>query len=279
MTQSSLPGPLTQEEIDLFWEQGYIVVREALTPDEVEHFGRLSLDLLPRDLHIPDHWRSLSGRIKPFYTPGNQTFDGPEFIPLWQNPKLYAAMAQILGYPNLLMRDGSIGITLRNDAPADNPLSHPLHLDAAAPDEVENFLFTDEEVEIGGCYYLTDVEPDGGGVHVVPGGHRIVEEEAKAVPNGRQLHDRWNNIEHLKTVEVTANAGDFVVMHHLMPHAASHNHRSTTRLAFFMRYWRDDWPYEIGDRPGDLPVDKSFNDLQLKAMTPLGRKLMGVDPW
>jgi len=237
------------------------------------------MDLFPRDLNIPDHWRSLSGRIKPFYTPGNQSFDGPDFIPLWQNPTLYAAMAQILDYPNLLMRDGSIGITLRNDAPDDEPLSHPLHLDAAAPDEVENFLFTAEEVEIGGCYYLTDVEPGGGGVHVVPDGHHIVEAEARAVPNGRQLYDRWNNITHLKTVEVTAKAGDFVVMHHLMPHAASHNHNSTTRLAFFLRYWRDDAPYKLGERPGDPPVNKTYNDLQLKVMSPLGRKLFGVDPW
>jgi hypothetical protein len=279
MMQNEFPGPLTQEEIDLFWEQGYIVVRGALTPDEVKHFARLIVDLLPRDLNLPDHWGSFSGRIKPFYTPGNQTFDGPEFIPLWQNPKLYAAMTQLVRYSKLRMRDGSIGITLRNDAPADEELSQPLHLDAAVPGETDNFLFTEEEVEVGGCYYLTDVEPDGGGVRVVPGGHRMVEAEARAVPNGRQLHNRWNNIEHMKTVDVPGRAGDFVVMHHLMPHGASHNHRSTTRLAFFFRYSRVDQPYRFGDRPGDPPANKSFNDLQLRVMSPLGRKLLGVDPW
>lgn len=279
MTVETLAGPLSKADVEQFWKQGYLVIPGVLTPDEVQHYARLVADLLPRDLHIPEHWKVLSGRIKPFATPGNQTFDGPEFIPLWQHPKLYAAIVQILGYPNLLMRDGSIGITIRNDAPPDNPLSHPLHLDAAAPEEADNFLFTPEEVEIGGCYYLTDVKPGGGGVHVVPGGHLIVEEEAKAAPNGRQLYDRWNNIEHLKTIEATGNAGDFVVMHHLMPHAASHNHRSVTRLAFFFRYWRDDWPYRLGERPGDPPLDKSFNDLQLKVMSSLGRKLLGVDPW
>lgn len=278
MTQTSYKGPLTQEDVDSFWDQGYLVVPGVLTQDEAKHFGRLIMDLLPRDLHIPDYWESVAGRIKPFYTPGNDTFDGPDFIPLYQNPTLYNVMAQLLEHPNLLVRDGSVSITLRNDVPESSPLSQDVHLDPAVPD-VDNFLFTDEEVEIGGCYYFTDVEPCGGGIHVVPGGHRIVEAEARAAAKGRQLYDKWRKIDHLDTVEVPAKAGDFVLMHHLMPHAASHNHRSTTRLAQFFRYGRDDQPYTFGDRPGDPPADRSFNDLQLKAMSPLGRRLLGVDPW
>jgi hypothetical protein len=271
-------GPLTKQDVDFFWDQGYLLVRGVLAPDEARHFGRLILDLLPRDLYIPDYWDSVAGRVKPYYTPGNQTFDGPEFIPLYQNPALYRVMAQLHGYPNLLVRDGSIGITLRNDALTDGPMSQDLHLDPAVPD-IDDFLFTPEEVEIGGCYYFTDVEPDGGGIHVVPGGHLIVEEEARAAEKGRQLYDKWRQIPHLKTIEVTGAAGDFVLMHHLMPHGASHNRRSTTRLAQFLRYFRDDQPYRLGDRPGDPPADKTYNDLQLKAMTPLGRKLFGIDPW
>jgi hypothetical protein len=271
-------GPLPAEDVDFFREQGYLVVRGVLGPDEARHFGRLVMDLLPRDLHIPEYWDSVAGRIKPYYTPGNQTFDGPEFIPLYQHPTLYAIMAQLHGHPNLLVRDGSIGITIRNDAQTDGPMSQDLHLDPAVPD-IDDFLFTPEEVEIGGCYYLTDVEPDGGGIRVVPGGPRIVEQEARAADRGRQLYDKWRQIPHLDTVEVTGRAGDFVLMHHLMPHGASHNRRPITRLAQFLRYFRDDQPYQLGERPGDPPAGKTYNDLQLAAMSPLGRKLFGVDPW
>jgi hypothetical protein len=280
MTQTSSEGPLTQEDVDFFWEHGYLVVRGVLTPDEAKHFGGLIMNLLPRDLHIPDHWDSVDGRIKPFYTPGNETFDGPEFIPLWQNPTLYSVMAQLMEYPNLQMNDGSVAITLRNNGAKDSPLSQVVHIDPAVPEGVDNFLFTPEELDIGGCYYFTDVGPGGGGIHVVPGGHRIVEKEARAAARGRQLHDKWMAITHLDTVEVTGMAGDFVLMHHLMPHAASHNRHSTTRLVQFFRYGRDDHPYKFGERrPGDPSADKCFNDLQLKAMSPLGRKLLGVDPW
>ena len=271
-------GPLPKEDVDFFWDYGYLVVRSVLSPDEAKHFGRLILDLLPRDLHIPDYWESIAGRIKPFYTPGNQTFDGPDFIPLYQNETLYRVMAQLHGHHRLMVRDGSVSITLRNDEKTAGPLSQEVHLDPAVP-EVDNFLFTPEEVEIGGCYYFTDVEPNGGGIHVVPRGHRIVEAEARAAEKGRRLHDLWRDIPNLETVEVTGRAGDFVLMHHLMPHAASHNRRPTARLVQFIRYWRDDQPYQVGDRPGDPPKDRIFNDLQLKAMSPLGRRLFGVDAW
>lgn len=275
---TALEGPLRSEDVDFFRDQGYLLVRGVLSPEEAKHFGRLIMNLLPRDLYIPAHWESVAGRIKPYHTPGNQAFEGPEFIPLHQNETLYRVMAQLHGHPHLLVRDGSVSITLRNDASTSSPLSQDVHLDPAVP-EIDNFLFTPEEVEIGGCYYFTDVESDGGGIHVVPGGHRIVEAEARAAEKGRRLYDLWRDIPHLETVEVTGQAGDFVLMHHLMPHAASHNRRPTTRLAQFLRYWRDDQPYRLGDRPGDPPTDRVFSDLQLKAMTPLGRKLFGVDPW
>lgn len=272
---------LSQEEVDSFWRDGYLVIRGALTQEESEHFGRLILNQFPRDLHVPDHWEAFDGRFKPFYTPFNQTFDAPEFIPLYQNEKLYNVMAQLLESPRLLVRDGSIAITMRNDTPHESELSQALHLDPAVPGHVDEFLHTIEEVEIGGCYYFTDVEPSGGGIHVVPGGHRVVEEEARSAPHGRQLYDRWRKFSHLfpSTTEVTGAAGDFILMHHLMPHAASHNRKPRTRLAQFFRYARDDQPYSIGERPGDGPVDRTYSDLQIKAMSALGRKLLAVDPW
>lgn len=278
MLYTQTDGPLTQEDVTAFWERGYLVVPGVLTPEETQHYHRLIMALLPRDLDIPDGWHCVDGRIKPFYTPGNETFDGPDFIPLWQNSKLYEVMVQLIGYPHLQMNDGSVAITLRNTAPKASPLSQDVHLDPAVPEHMDDFLFTPEELEIGGCYYFTDVEPNGGGIHVVPGGHRIVEAEAR-VPGGRQLYNRWQCIPHLETVEITAKAGDFVLMHHLMPHAASHNRNRTARVAQFFRYGRDDHPYTNFDRPGDPPSSKSFNDSQLKVMTPLGRKLLCVDPW
>lgn len=268
-------NPLNDAEVDQFWTDGYLLVRNVLSREEAAHYARLILGLLPRDLTIPAHWHVVGGRIKPFATPGNHTFDGPDFIPLYQNEKLYSVMAQLLESPRLRVMDGSIGITMRNDASRESELSQTLHLDASVPRDADNFLFTLPEVQLGGCYYFTDVLPGGGGIHVVPGGPRMVEKEARANVRGRQLHEAWRQIHHLKSIEVTGEAGDFALLHHLMPHGASHNRRPQPRLAQFFRYVRDDQPYGYGNRP----VDGQYNRAQIEAMSPLGRRLLGVDPW
>jgi ectoine hydroxylase-related dioxygenase (phytanoyl-CoA dioxygenase family) len=76
-------------------------------------------------------------------------------------------------------------------------------------------------------------------------------------------------------VEVTGEAGDFALLHHLMPHGASHNRRSTPRVAQFLRWVRDDHPHDRGE----VPRADRYNSRQLEAVGPLGRKLLGVDSW
>ncbi|HVX44865.1 MAG TPA: phytanoyl-CoA dioxygenase family protein [Mycobacteriales bacterium] len=274
-TATGLAPVLSDEEVDRFWTDGYLLLRGVLSREEAAHYAQHILSLVPRDLSIPEHWHAAGGRIKPIYTPGNHTFDTPDLIPLFQNERLYATMAQLLESTRLRVMDGSLGITMRNDANREAALSQTLHLDASVPRDADNFLFTLDEVQLGGCFYFTDVEPEGGGIHVVPGGHRIVEEECRNEPKGRQLHEGWKRITHLESVEVTGSAGDFALLHHLMPHGASHNRRPQPRVAQFLRWVREDQPHGAGKRP---PAGK-YNELQIAAMSPLGRRLFGVDAW
>ncbi|WP_053171532.1 phytanoyl-CoA dioxygenase family protein, partial [Streptomyces sp. SBT349] len=237
---------LTDEQVARFHRDGYLLIEGVLTPEEVARYREAALGLLPADLSLPGHWYVADGRIKPMRAPGDDMIDTPELIPLMGGETLYRVMAQLHGTHRLRAFDGSVGITLRNDAHGEEPLSQDLHLDASVPPD-RDFLFTPDELQLGGCYYLTDVEPDGGGIHVVPQGHRIVEEEVRAArargEDGRALHRHWKRAGHLKSVEVTGPAGSFALLHHLMPHGASHNRRPTTRVAHFMRYVRVPHPH------------------------------------
>jgi len=266
---------LTEAEIDQFDELGYVVVKGALDRPTAEHFRNLILGLIPPSLEIPETWHAHEGRIKPMYTPGNHTWDTPDLIPLFTNEKLYRAAAQLLQSTNLRVIDGSIGITMRNAAHPDKALSQTLHIDASVPTDRDQFLFSIEELQVGGCYYLTDVEPNGGGIHIVPGGHKIVEQEARDDPQGRHLHENWKRIQHLESIEVTGEAGDFALLHHLMPHGASHNRLPTTRVAQFLRWVREDQSHGAGAKP----EPGRYNRQQTDAMGELGRKLFGVDDW
>ncbi len=275
LTTNAIQSVLTDEEVARFWEDGYVVVKGVLTRPEAEHFRSVILDMVPRDLAIPSHWHSTAGRLKPMNQDGNHTFDTPELLPLLFNERLYAVAAQLLGSPRLRASDASLGITLRNQS-RDGILSQTPHLDASVPADIPNFLFTPEELQVGGCYYLGDVELEGGGIHVVPAGHRLVEEKAGPHPDGRQLYNGWKRINDFpESVEITGEAGDFALLHHLMPHAASHNRNPQPRVAQFTRYIREDHPHY----PAEPIPPGRYNDRQLQAMSPLGRKLLGVDPW
>lgn len=275
-TINAVEPVLSDAEVAQFWEQGYVLVKGALPREEAAHYRNVILNLLPRDLSIPAHWGVNAGRIKPMREDNNHTFDTSELLPLFFNERVYRVAAQLLESPRLRVGDGSLGITLRNGGGGDNILSQSLHLDATVPPDVDNFLFTLEELQIGGCYYLSDVEPQGGGIHVVPGGHKLVEEKARGQANGRQMYNKWKRIDDFPaSVEVTGEAGDFALLHHLMPHAASHNRRPTPRVAQFTRFIREDHPH----RPGKPAPANLYNERQLNVMTPLGRKLLGVEPW
>jgi len=193
---------------------------------------------------------------------------------------LHAAAAQLLGDHRLRSFDASLGITIRNDSPRDTILSQTPHLDCSVPPDAP-FQFTLQEVQVGGCYYFTDVLPTGGGIHVVPGGHKWVEDTVRAhgagasTLDGRQLNSNWKKVTDVQTVEVTGEAGDFALLHHLMPHAASHNRLPAARVAQFTRFTRADHPHH----PQQPAEPDRWSRAQRAVMTPLGRQLLGVDPW
>lgn len=292
---------LTKADLDEFSEVGYLRIRGLLSRAEAEHYRNAILGMIPRDLSIPFPWRSAGGRIKPYHEGyGEQQtrygheddgiWDTPELMPLLCNEGLYLCARDLIGAPELRVQDGTIGITLRNDPISFGAgravsgqggnrdiLSQPLHIDPSVPEDVPNFAFSPEELQVGGCFYLTDVEPTGGGIHVVPGGHKLVERDAKAAGDGgRSLHQDWHGITgYPDTVEVTGEAGDFIMTHYLLPHAASHNRQERTRVAYFIRYSRLDHPFF----PPPAPGVTRFNDRQLNAMGTTGKKLLGVEPW
>lgn len=263
---------LTDEEFEQFWTLGYVVVKGALTTEETETARRAIIDMIPRDLNIPDHYASHGGRIKPYHPDKNQSYFTPELLPLLMSENLYKAAADLFDNDFLRVGDGSVGVTLKDTAGP--TLSQGLHLDMHKPAEVSDYILR-YRVGIGGCYYLTKVEENGAGIHIIPGAPQRIMEQVLNRPEGAPVEFPKNFDDFPPTMEVLGDAGDFVMMHHLMPHAASRNRRSTTRVAQFTRYRYLE--REEAATPNRSEAD--FSPEQLAVMTPLGRKLFGLDPW
>jgi Phytanoyl-CoA dioxygenase (PhyH) len=270
---------VSDAQIEQFDELGYLIIKRVISKEEAQHYYDLILDMIPRDLTFPKDWHVADGRLKPYRDDHNATWDTPELLPLMCHPTLYRAAVQLLGSDRLRSgdgrgRDGSIGITLRNDVGSIR--SQRLHVDASIPRDAPKALLIPEEVQIGGCYYFSDVKPEGGGIHVIPRGHRLVAEKVRDHPDGWPAVYKPGFFDDFPdSVEITAEAGDFVLLQHLVPHAASNNRHSRPRVAQFVRFLREDNPHY----PGQPASASSYNDMQLAAMGALGRRLLGVEPW
>lgn len=281
MTVVDIDGDL-QEAVSRFHNDGYILVPGALSADEALSCRREVLGMIPEDLSVPFRWDFRNGRVKPLHADGGQSFKQPGLLRSWQNAQLYRLAAAIIGTHRLRVFDGSLAITFRNDrAPAG--LAQRLHIDHAVPRRVERFRVDELELEVGGFFYLTDVVEGGGGIRIVRGGHHWVRSVMENDRANRQRYDSWTDItEEFETTEIPGKAGDFVMLHYLTPHAATHNRAETTRVAQFVRWVREDYPYGVPDDMAlgtyDTPAPR-FGAEQLSVMTGLGRRLHGVDPW
>lgn len=104
----------------------------------------------------------------------------------------------------------------------------------------------------------------------------MVEEIMLNEHDGLTRFENWRNINELApSIEVTGEAGDFVLMHHMMPHGASRNKNSSPRIAQFTRLYRLS-EAEAREAPG--PHHPLAPGAEV-ALTELGRKLFRLAPW
>lgn len=266
---------LTEAQRQQFWEDGYLILKKILSDDVIEHARQAILDMIPRDLVLPDYYHANHGRLKPHSPERNHSMYIPELLPLLHNEYLYRAAAELLETEYLKVGDGSVGVTIKNTA-VEGRIQN-LHLDVRpqSPEQV-----TPEHLRVGlgvgGCYYLSDVEENGGGIHMVPGGPRMVTEVMLGSPDGLTHNTSWGNIvDFPPSIEMTGEAGDFILMHHLMPHAASANRQAVPRVVQFTRLY----PLSLAEAQQTPGPDKALEDDALNVLTPLGRKLFRMDPW
>ena len=147
--------------------------------------------------------------------------------------------------------------------------------------------------------YLVDTAAGEGGFQCVPGVHRWVSEWAQGRPDedirDQQLHQRFPS-EIGPPIEVEANAGDFIIWHSALPHGNSRNCSDKPRLAQYVRMspaaadtelreqrvasWRER-KHPAFQNPRAFPGDPRGREAESPPadLTPLGRKLLGVDDW
>ena len=291
---------LSPDELEHFETEGYVVLRQAVPPGQVAAAVDAIWQFLDMDRHDPDDW------YRPPHGPSGlvELYQHQAFWDNRQSPRLYRAFCQ-------LWKTDKLWISL-DRASLKLPQS-PRHPDWTWPSFMHWDLDLDETpVQFGvqGVLCLSDTTVEQGGFHCIPGMHREVLEWSRIPP--QQRHPQVLPFEPGRMRAIPAKAGDFIFWHRALPHGNGINRTDRPRIAQYILATPAGYNISMFDSGGETGRSKACTDRPAFAaetlrrqriaewerrtgpagraldpreagppatLTPLGRKLLGIDLW
>ena len=274
--------PLLSKEDRAFWdENGYVIIHNAVPPENIkaaENAIWKFLEMQPddRESWYPDPPRLGIG-VKMHH---HQV--------LWNNrqsPRVHQAFAEIWGTEKLWVSFDQCSM---------NPPLRP-HLNDGGKLHWDTPLEPPIPFCCQGMLYLTDVEADGAAFTCVPGFHLKLEAWLESLPP--DADPRKQDLMSLGAIPVPGKVGDLIIWHHLLPHAPGVNTADQPRVVqyismfpaqeedeAFVNYRINAWKNRLagGGHSGsrtELEKGKEYKKGQTAELSPLGRKLLGLDRW
>lgn len=233
---------LTQEQVDFFLENGYVVIRDCFTQEQADWvledvWIRLNMEEndssswdVSRVLSVAEHGDSVLPRLKSntLNMPSHRWFSPKEFA-----PKAWGAICDLLGgedridEQNSLWQDNMIvnfgGKKWEGDGWVRPRELDNWHVDG---DTFLHFLDSREQGLLVTPIYSDEIQPRGGGTMIAPDGiskvAKYLYDHAEGVRPGEfgapDLMKECNQF-----AEMTGRRGDVVLCHPLMLHSASRN--------------------------------------------------------
>jgi len=279
---------LSAEDHRFFTENGYVVVPNAVPQKNLDAVIAAIWEFTGLDPNDPNDWYR-----PPLAT--NGMIEMYQHQALWDNrqhPRLYQAFADILGTEKLWasMDRASMKPPMDPRFPhyEDRGFVH-WDLDTAQP--------LPTRLGVQGVLALADTDENMGGFCCIPGFHRNLAEWIAQQPTDR--NPRAPDLSRLppgfKVTPIPMKAGDLVIWNRMLAHGNGRNEGTRPRLAQYISmhparddeemrqdriacwrdkhapsYWEKDIPEALrGRERGDPPAE----------LTPLGRKLLGLDLW
>ena len=274
---------LTPEDRCFFEENGYVVIPNAVPQENCDAVIDAIWEFLGIDRDNPDDW--YRGPL-----PRSGMVEMYQHQALWDNrqyPRVHQAFADIWGTERLWVSFDRVNLK-----PPPRP-DHPEY-------DSKGFIHWDLDTSkfplrfgVQGVLYLADTSEDQGGFQCVPGMHLGIEEWAKTQPADR--NPRVPDLTGRTVKAIPGKAGDLLIWDSRLPHGNGHNRSDGIRFAQYisMRPAREDdeeyreyridcWRRRLPPRGDPFPGDPRETEQRLgktAELTPLGRKLLGLDRW
>ena len=279
-------GVLSEEDLAFWRERGYVIVHDAAPAKNLQAVVDAIWEFQELNPSDPSTWER-----QPERTNGMVELNGSGMVEmynhaaLWANrqlPRIHQAFADIWETEKLWVTIDRCNLNL----PTRTGFNGFIHWDIdTSVDPLP--------VDVQGVLSLTDTVPGQGGFQCVPGMPKRLKEWIKTQPADRNPHRP--DLSGLTVETIETRAGDLLIWNSQLPHGVSRNESAWPRLAQYIsmspaheknatvRQWRiNSWLHRLAPEgnafPGD-PRDWERTHGTTAALTPLGRKLLGLDSW
>jgi len=248
-----------------FERDGYTVVPDVLSADEIARYAPIFAKRLPADTQPP----GVPGNSRN----GRKTLISDHTDPVLSNlaghPRLVAAVEQLIG-PFFLIHSTSAPVITYKSPPGAEHFELGYHVDWP-----NNPPQPHDDRHLNGVLHFSDVEPGGGAFMLCPGSHRRVEEQlGDPTLRRRVLAQDFNDFPGLAApLEMCVPAGSVVFFHPFLVHDRSENVLELPRKVLFIHYKGFDGEPER--RAGAADAAARFAPHQVKTMNARLRDLCG----
>lgn len=218
---------LSEQDLEFWNQNGYIVVKNAISKEDCEDTQKAIWDYLKMDPEKKESWykghEDLKGLMLNFSD--HQTLNRNRFSPrvkkayeqLYKTIKIYKTIDKVSFNPPETENFSFLGSSLHWDMSLKRPLTFGLQ----------------------GLLYLTDCGANDGAFHCVSGFHNQIDQwldEVKPHENPRE-----KALQTLEAKPIIGNAGDFIIWHQALPHCATPNKGEKPRMVQYLTYLPDDY--------------------------------------
>ncbi|MDO7849865.1 phytanoyl-CoA dioxygenase family protein [Hymenobacter sp. M29] len=219
------PAVLSAEDL-AFWEKnGYVIVRAAILKEQARATENAVWEALGMDPNNPATWYEKpigKGIMMDFY-------HHPTLLANRQSKRIQKAFAQLWQTADLWKT---------TDRTSFNPPETATYQHQGTPLHWDMSLEPPLRFGTQGLLYLCDTPAEQGAFRCVPGFHRQLASWLAALPAGTD--PRRVNLDAL-AVPIAAEAGDFVIWHHALPHGSSPNHGTYPRIVQYLNMYPVDF--------------------------------------
>jgi hypothetical protein len=213
---------LTKTDMDFWEENGYVIIRNAVPKNDCEATVNLICNFLEIDEHDATTWYKANENKQGIMV---QLFQDALLEKNRKAIRIRKAYEQLWQRKDIWVNADRVGF----NPPETNEWKFPgpkLHWDVSLAQPIPFGL--------QGILYLADTQENQGAFSLVPGFHNKIAAWLHELPE--TANPRTENLYELGVKGIEANAGDFIIWHHALPHGSSVNTSDKPRFVQYINY-------------------------------------------